>query len=48
MLGFYVSIKGVRPLFAPVMAMILSFSWIVLTGPESGTAFILAAEEDIL
>lgn len=32
------------PLLAPVMAMILPSSWTVFTGPDSGTAFILAAD----
>lgn len=36
------------PLLAPVMAMILPCSWTVLTGPDSGTAFILAAEDVML
>ena len=39
---------GGIPLFAPVMAMILPSSCTVLTGPDSGTAFILAAEEAML
>lgn len=30
------------------MAMILSLSWTVLTGPDSGIAFILAAEDVML
>lgn len=30
------------------MAMILSLSWTVLTGPDSGIAFILAADDVIL
>lgn len=39
---------SIIPLFAPVMAMILSLSWTVLTGPGSGIAFILAADDVIL